>query len=144
MSFNKTINCDKYTRRKEKCMHRFTAVEAKEKCCVAELQEKKCHAFQRCTAEAQAYYGVDDFNPHPYADKSFCAAFDESYCFGNPRVMKIDEGDEDGTPSSSVTNSETVFQYHLKSKRKMINNRKRYIDCQGLSNRLNRCLKKFS
>mmetsp|Transcript_408 Transcript_408/g.510 ORF Transcript_408/g.510 Transcript_408/m.510 type:complete len:133 (+) Transcript_408:81-479(+) len=128
-------NCEKYTVQKNQCLAKYSAIQSKEKCCVLELKEKKCLAFHHCPTEAHTYYsGAPKYAPY---DKSLCAAFEETSCFGNPRVMKIDHDD-----AQQVASSEDIFNYHLKAKRKMIDNRQRYRECQILSERLNRCLKK--
>ena len=146
--------CQSLINRRQKCYSKHG--EKNEKCCVPKLEAKRCLAFKYCQLEALQYYGHN--NDH--TQKSSCGAYNESACFGNPRIMKIDNDKDqfaspskakDNQASSSTTSkssskkqlkiqNEKVFEHHQKAKRKVLGNRQKFRDCQEITRRLDRCL----
>ena len=150
-----TTPCDELIRKREKCYQQHSGESIRnmeEKCCVPKLLAKRCVAFQHCELEALQYYG--DANCHAAATsnstnrRAYCGAYEESYCFGNPRTMKIDKHGEDDSGSrkkkqqQKQQTNDAIFNYHLKAKDRVLGNRQRFRECQELSRRLHACLSK--
>ena len=120
-------DCKAWTKKISRCKARHG--DRSERCAIPELEQKRCLAFRHCPETALVYYGTAT------EEKAWCASFEESYCFGNPRIMNVDSANE----SSKKTK---IFEHHQKAKRKMVNNRQRFRDCKTASERLHRCLRK--
>ena len=119
--------CEAWNKKISRCKARHG--DRSERCAIPELEQKRCLAFRHCPETALVYYGTAT------EEKAWCASFEESYCFGNPRIMNVDSANE----SSKKTK---IFEHHQKAKRKMVNNRQRFRDCKTASERLHRCLRK--
>jgi hypothetical protein len=118
--------CDIWVRKRDKCRAERGA--RHEKCCQTALRAKRCLSFEHCPTEARSYYGETNGGI-----KYICSAFDESPCFGNPRIMAID--------SAKETEDRTrIFQYHEKAKRRVGSSRQQLKECTELSGLLHRCL----
>jgi hypothetical protein len=119
--------CDIWIRKRDMC--RAKRGERHEKCCQSALKAKRCLSFEYCPAEAQSYYGETNGGI-----KYICSAFDESPCFGNPRIMAID--------SAKETEDRTrIFRYHEKARRRVGSSRQKLQECARLSEQLHRCMK---
>ena len=127
LSLPMTDVCEAWNKKISRCKARHG--DRSERCAIPELEQKRCLAFRHCPETALVYYGTAT------EEKAWCASFEESYCFGNPRIMNVDSANE----SSKKTK---IFEHHQKAKRKMVNNRQRFRDCKTASERLHRCLRK--
>lgn len=127
LSLPMTDICEAWNKKISRCKARHG--DRSERCAIPELEQKRCLAFRHCPETALVYYGTAT------EEKAWCASFEESYCFGNPRIMNVDSANE----SSKKTK---IFEHHQKAKRKMVNNRQRFRDCKTASERLHRCLRK--
>jgi hypothetical protein len=128
MSSSSSSKCTSFIQKRDAC--RQKRGDKDDKCCQISYKAKRCLSFEHCLEEAKPYYGEDNGGI-----KLICSAFDESVCFGNPRVMNIDT-------SKSTEDRTRVFQYHEKAKRRVGNNRQKHRECNELSERLRRCLQK--
>jgi hypothetical protein len=102
-----------------------------ERCLPQTLMAKRCLAFRYCELEALHYYGTPSDNHGP---KALCASYDEGYCFGNPRIMKVD--------SDASQEKERIFHHHEKAKRRIVNSKEKFKACQNISHRFHQCMKK--
>ena len=119
-------DCEALRKRKEKCYAKNG--EKAEKCAVFRLKAKRCLSFRHCPEQAKPYYGTLD------GDKDMCGAFEEAYCFGNPRVMGIDSARE-------KKENVKVFNFHQRALYKIGGNRQKFRRCQQISSQLTKCLR---
>jgi hypothetical protein len=108
-----------------------TTTPGSERCLPQTLTAKRCLAFRHCELEALHYYGTPSENHGP---KALCASYDEGYCFGNPRIMKVD--------SDASEEKERIFHHHQKAKRRIVNSKDKFKACQNISDRFHQCMKK--
>lgn len=144
-------NCDDLIKKRDRCYQKYSGESIRhveEKCCIPKLKAKRCLAFRHCELEALQYYG--HANCHTaVSTRAYCGAYEESYCFGNPRIMKIDKHGDEGDSShkrkkQQQQRQDEIFNYHLKAKDRVLGNRQRFRDCQDVSKRLTSCLKKYA
>ncbi|CAJ1959479.1 unnamed protein product [Cylindrotheca closterium] len=119
-------DCETLRQKKEKCFAKNG--EKAEKCRVFKLKEKRCLAFRHCPVEAIPYYGTLD------AEKAMCGAFEEAFCFGNPRIMGIDSAKE-------KENNVKIYKYHQRALGKIGGNRQKFRQCKSISSALSKCLR---
>eukprot|EP00536_Pseudo-nitzschia_multiseries_P016398 jgi/Psemu1/292509/fgenesh1_pg.1100_\ len=113
-----------------------------QKCWIPTLRAKRCLAFSLCAREALDYYQtpsdaiVEGVNGP--RDKGYCAAYDEAYCFGNPRIMKIDL--ESARHQKHQKHRQETFEHHERWKRRVVNSKPKQGRCEQMRDRLHRCL----
>lgn len=88
---------------------------------------RRCLSFLHCPQEAKFYYG----EPTDGKKKAACGAWGEAHCFGNPRLMGADSGNQE---------KDEIFEHHRKFKYKILNNKRKLEICQKLQGDLNKCL----
>ena len=120
--------CATWIKKRDAC--RSKRGEKSERCCQAAFRAKRCLSFIHCPEEAAPFYGETNGGM-----KYWCAAFFESDCFGNPRLMAIDS-------SKETSDRKRLFDFHQKAKRRVGGNRQQFRDCKDFADRLQRCLQK--
>ena len=120
--------CQSWIQRRDVCRQKHGM--KSDRCWKDALEAKRCLSFAHCELEATRYYGTTNGGK-----KEMCGAFHESYCFGNPKLMKVDSDkeSEEGTKQ---------FEYHQKARSRILNNRQRFRDCQMISDKLEGCLRR--
>jgi hypothetical protein len=68
-------------------------------------------------------------------EKAICASWEESYCFGSPRIMRVDS-------KSSSAEQDKIFVHHQNAKYKIQNNKVKLRECRDMSDALSRCLRR--
>mmetsp|Transcript_11950 Transcript_11950/g.24329 ORF Transcript_11950/g.24329 Transcript_11950/m.24329 type:complete len:105 (-) Transcript_11950:702-1016(-) len=95
-----------------------------------------------CAREAVEYYQtpsdrvIEGVNGPK--DKGYCASYDESYCFGNPQIMKIDLESARNQKQQKIR--QETFEHHDKWKRRVRNSKPKQNRCAQIRNRLDKCL----
>lgn len=116
-----------------------------QKCWVPSLRAKRCLAFQHCAKEAVEYYSSpsDKFveGVNGPKDKGYCASYDESFCFGNPQIMKIDLEVRKAGSKAKQKHRQEIFDHHEAWKRRVTNSKLKQSRCEAIRNRLNNCLR---
>mmetsp|Transcript_6210 Transcript_6210/g.12835 ORF Transcript_6210/g.12835 Transcript_6210/m.12835 type:complete len:158 (-) Transcript_6210:181-654(-) len=113
-------------------------------CWIPILRAKRCLAFQHCAREAVEYYQspsdkyVEGVNGPK--NKGYCASYDEAFCFGNPRIMKIDLETAGGSQRLKKIRQE-VFDHHERWKRRVTNSKLKQGRCEDMRSRLTKCLR---
>ncbi|VEU44463.1 unnamed protein product [Pseudo-nitzschia multistriata] len=114
-----------------------------QRCWIPSLRAKRCLSFARCTSEALAYYSTpsDRGSEGGPSGKGYCSSYDEAYCFGNPRIMKVDL--RDPTPGQKATQEHRMetFKHHERWKRRVVNSKLKQQRCEQVRNKLHACLR---
>lgn len=149
--------CDRWQRKLDQCITKRGT--HSEKCCIPKLNLKRCTAFDVCPREAAEYYNTNlslarkrtavtvakqytgETSPSSeQTNKGLCASFQESFCFGNPRIMNVDGGHSDKKSVKQKT-AEEIFLHHERAKRRVTNRRDKHRECIETTKRLDRCLR---